>query len=140
MLFIVASIYDEGLGMGLYQLIEAESKNEIIRHFYEHPEVWERYLERSYPDVRGKYYRQFQVSPDGRRTLLRILLEEQPTFAEFVEYCELTSVDGDSAARLDILPVPVTTLDSLKQTDPAAPPPETQFEPRSISVITTRIP
>jgi hypothetical protein len=103
--FIVASTYDEGLSDDFFKLVEAESKSAIIKDILAHPNRWRKFLDRSYPNLRGFYYRQFCVAPNGDKTLWELLNEQQLTLEALTDYIELTRVDGDSSAKLDILEV-----------------------------------
>ncbi|MBD3886609.1 hypothetical protein IFO70_33610 [Phormidium tenue FACHB-886] len=80
-LFLVSSLYDEGISPNLVRLVEAEPQLAVAQHLLEQPERWDYFL-----------YRAFGRELEGQ-TL---------TPAQLLERIEQTQVDGDSSAQLRI--------------------------------------
>lgn len=91
-LFLVTSLYDEGISPNGFRVVEAESKLAIAQHMLEHPDQWQYFL-----------YRSFHQE----------LVGQSFTPAQFLERIEQTQVDGDSAAQLRISEVTVQSLAQL---------------------------
>jgi hypothetical protein len=96
-LFLITSLYDEGISPNLFRVVEAESTLAIAQHMLEHPNQWSYFL-----------YRSFHQEVVG----------QSPTPAQFLERIEHTHVDGDSTAQLRITEVRVQSLAQL-DTNPA---------------------
>lgn len=88
-LFLITSLYDEGISPNLFRVVEAESKLAIAQHMLEHSEEWGYFLYRS-------FHEEFQVGTVTPQQLL--------------ERIEHTQVDGDSVAQLRISEVTVQAL------------------------------
>jgi hypothetical protein len=88
-LFLITSLYDEGISPNLFRVVEAESKLAIAQHMLEHPDQWGYFL-----------YRSFHQELDG--TTL--------TPEELLERLDRTHVDGDSLAQLRISEITVQAL------------------------------
>ncbi len=90
-LFLITSLYDEGISPNLLRVVEAESPEAIAAHLLQHPEQWDYFLHRSFS----------QDLPLGTLT------------PEVLERIQRTSVDGDSTAQLRITPIAIESLDAL---------------------------
>ncbi|BAU16118.1 hypothetical protein LEP3755_66850 (plasmid) [Leptolyngbya sp. NIES-3755] len=91
-LFLITSLYDEGMSPNLIRLVEAETALEIATHILQHPEQWAYFLYRSF----------------GQDATIHTL-----TPAELLERINRTQVDGDSIAQLRITPITVQPLDAF---------------------------
>lgn len=85
-LFLVTSLYDEGISPNLFRVVEAASIEAIASHMIEHPEAWNYFFERSF----------------GEDLPIGIL-----TPKALLERINRTYVDGDSVAQLRITPITV---------------------------------
>lgn len=97
LLFLITSLYDEGISPNGFRVVEAESKLAIAQHMLEHPDQWGYFL-----------YRAFHQE----------LVGQSLTPAQFLERIEQTHVDGDSSAQLRISEATVQSLAQL-DTDPS---------------------
>ena len=88
-LFLITSLYDEGISSNIFCVVEAESKLAIAQHMLEHGEAWSYFFRRSY----------LEEDQAG------VLTPEQLLAA-----IEQTQVDGDSVAQLRISKVTVQSL------------------------------
>jgi hypothetical protein len=109
-LYLVTSLYDEGISATNFRVVEAASKRDIAAHMLAHPDRWAFFLGRSLPrDWRGP------------RTNLGSLLDcaHDPAMTPewFLELIDMTWVDGDSAAQLAIHEITVSPLAAV-QTQP----------------------
>lgn len=91
-LFLITSLYDEGISPNLFKVVEADSPQAIAHHILEHPEQWEYFLYRSFTED----------LPIG------ILTPE-----ELLERINHTYVDGDSRAQFRITPITVQSLNEV---------------------------
>ncbi|WP_088889564.1 hypothetical protein [Leptolyngbya ohadii] len=91
-LFLVTSLYDEGISLNLLWVVEAESVEAIAVHMLSHLDTWGYFLERSF----------------GEDLPIGI-----PTPAELLSCINRTFVDGDSTAQLRITPITVQSLDEV---------------------------
>lgn len=91
-LFLITSLYDEGISPNLLRVVEAESELAIAQHMLEHPDQWGYFL-----------YRSFHQE----------LIGLSFTPAQLLERIEQTQVDGDSVAQLRITEVTVQSLAQL---------------------------
>lgn len=94
-LFLITSLYDEGISPNVFRLVEAESKRVIAQHMLEHPDQWDYFLYRSFHEER---------------------LEPTLTAEQLLERMEQTHVDGDSVAQLRLSEVAVQSLDEVLAT------------------------
>lgn len=94
-LFLITSLYDEGLSPNLLRAVEADSALAIAAHMLHHSEQWEYFLYRSF----------------GEDLPIGILTPE-----ELLERINRTYVDGDSTAQLRITPIAVQSLDAIATT------------------------
>ncbi|UBF28544.1 hypothetical protein K9N68_12085 [Kovacikia minuta CCNUW1] len=91
-LFLITSLYDEGISPNVFRVVEAESKQAIAQHMLEHLEQWGYFL-----------YRSFHESP----------MEDTLTPEQLLERIEQTHVDGDSVAQLRISEMTVQSLSEV---------------------------
>lgn len=91
-LFLITSLYDEGISPNLCRLVEAESKLAIAQHMLEHPDQWGYFLYRAF----------YQEGVD-----------EALTPEQLLERIDRTHIDGDSLAQLRISEIAVQTLDEV---------------------------
>ncbi len=91
-LFLITSLYDEGISPNLLRVVEAESPQAIAAHLLQHPEQWDYFLHRSFSED----------LPLGTLTPEALL-----------ERIQRNSVDGDSTAQLRITPIAIESLDAL---------------------------
>ena len=94
-LFLVTSLYDEGISPNTFRVVEAESKLAIARHMLERPHQWGYFLGRSFREE---------------------LESEALTPTQLLERIERTHVDGDSVAQLRISGVTVQSLNEVNTT------------------------
>jgi len=94
-LFLITSLYDEGISPNLVRVVEAESALAVAAHMLHHSDSWGYFLYRSF----------------GQDLPLGILTPE-----ELLERIQHTSVDGDSTAQLRITPLVVQSLDLIVTT------------------------
>jgi hypothetical protein len=105
-LFLITSLFDEGMYESDFQVVEAESKLAIAQHMIDHPTQWENYLNRSYPrDWRDPG---FYVG-----TLWDCVQNPEMTAERFLALIEMTSVDGDSSSQLRIVEIAVKQLSEV---------------------------
>lgn len=91
-LFLITSLYDEGISPNLFQVVEAESRLAIAQHMLEHPDQWSYLLSRAF-----------------RRSWIDTPLTPE----QLLERIDRTHVDGDSSAQLRISEITVRTLDEV---------------------------
>ncbi|HEY9630496.1 MAG TPA: hypothetical protein V6C84_24640 [Coleofasciculaceae cyanobacterium] len=91
-LFLITSLYDEGISPNNFRLIEADSTLAVAAHMLAHTQQWEFFLLRAF----------------GDDLPLGILTPET-----LIERIDRTHVDGDSSAQLRITPVTVQTLEQI---------------------------
>jgi hypothetical protein len=96
-LYLVTSLYDEGISPNLFRLVQADSALAVAAHMLTHPDSWGFFLRRAF----------------GEDLPLGILTPDT-----LLERIERTHVDGDSSAQLRISPVTVQSLDEI-ETDPS---------------------
>jgi hypothetical protein len=105
-LFLVTSLFDEGMYESDFQVVEAESELVIAQHMLDHPAQWENYLSRAYP----RNWRDLSYSVG---TLWDCVQNPEMTAERFLELIEMTSVDGDSGSQLRIFEVTVKQLSEV---------------------------
>lgn len=91
-LFLITSLYDEGLSPNTMRVVEAESDLAIAAHILHHPDRWGYFLRRSF----------------GEDLPLETLTPET-----LLERINSSSIDGDSIAQLRITPITVQPLDKV---------------------------
>ncbi|MGG6270684.1 hypothetical protein ACQ4M3_38820 [Leptolyngbya sp. AN03gr2] len=91
-LFLVTSLYDEGISPNLVRLVEADSVLAIAAHMLQEPEQWGYFL-----------YRSFKQE----------LEIDTLTPQQLLERINHTFVDGDSTAQLRITPLTAQSLDAI---------------------------
>ncbi len=106
-LYLVTSLYDEGIYASNFRVVEAESELAIAEHMLSHPWQWQRFLEVSYP--RDWQNRSFSVG-----TLWDCVQDSTMTPARLLELMKMTGADGDSEAQLAINKI---TVEQLSQVD-----------------------
>lgn len=106
-LYLITSLYDEGIYPSNFRVVEAESELAIAQHMLSHPSQWQTFLERSYP--RDWQNRSFNVG-----TLWDCVQEQTMTPQRLLELVKMTGVDGDSAAQLSIKKI---NIEQLSQVD-----------------------
>lgn len=94
-LFLITSLYDEGISPNLVRVVEAESALAISAHMLQHSEPWDYFLYRSFTED----------LPLGTLTPPELLDRIQHTY-----------VDGDSSAQLRITPITVESLEAIATT------------------------
>lgn len=96
-LFLITSLYDEGISPNTFRVVEADSQLVIAQHMLEHPDQWGYCLYRSCHDA---------------------VEDQQFTPQQWLDWIERTHVDGDSEAQLRISAITVQALEAL-QTGPS---------------------
>lgn len=91
-LFLITSLYDEGISPNCFRVVEADSKLTIVEQMLNHPEQWGYFLYRS---------------------LHQDLEDAKFTPQELLDWMERTHVDGDSSAQLRIHQITVQPLHEL---------------------------
>jgi hypothetical protein len=91
-LFLITSLYDEGISPNLFRVVEAESKRAIAEHMLEHSEAWGYFLYRSF----------HEESEAGALTPEQLLAR-----------IEQTQVDGDSVAQVRISEITIQPLSEI---------------------------
>ncbi|MBD2465736.1 hypothetical protein H6G89_32630 [Oscillatoria sp. FACHB-1407] len=94
-LFLITSLYDEGISPNLVRVVEADSALAVAAHMLYHPEQWEYFLYRSFKED----------LPIGSLTPEALL-----------ERINQTWVDGDSSAQLRITPITAQPLEAITTT------------------------
>lgn len=94
-LFLITSLYDEGLSPNLLRVVEADSSIQIAAHILAHPEQWDYFLSRAF----GEDFPIGTLTPEA-----------------LLERIARTYVDGDSSAQFRITPIAVQSLDGLEIT------------------------
>jgi hypothetical protein len=102
-LYLVTSLYDEGISAANFRVVEAASKRDIAVHMLEHPEQWAFFLRRSFP-------RDWRGAGPHLGSLLDCTHDLGMTPERFLELIDMTWVDGDSAAQLAIHEITVSPL------------------------------
>ena len=92
-LYLITSLYDEGISPNNFRLVEADSALAVAAHMLAHPQQWNFFLVRAFDEDLP----------------LGILTPET-----LLEKVNRTYVDGDSGAQLRITPI---TVQSLAQID-----------------------
>jgi hypothetical protein len=109
-LYLVTSLYDEGISPANFCVVEAASKREIAVHMLAHPEQWAFFLQRALP-------RDWRGAGPHLGSLLDCAHDPGMTPERFLELIDMTWVDGDSAAQLAIHEITVSPLAAV-QTQP----------------------
>lgn len=91
-LFLITSLYDEGLSPNGFRLVEADSTLAVAAHMLAHPQQWNFFLLRAFGDDLS----------------LGILTPET-----LLERIDRAHADGDSSAQLRITPATVQTLKQI---------------------------
>ena len=91
-LFLVTSLYDEGLSPNCFRVVEADSKLAVAQHMLEQPQQWGYFLERAFHQT---------------------LVDQTFTPQQWLDHLERTYVDGDSAAQLRLYEITVQPLKAL---------------------------
>ncbi|PSB24038.1 hypothetical protein [Stenomitos frigidus] len=91
-LFLITSLYDEGISPNNFRVVEAASKQAIAQHMLEHPERWDYFLHRCFHEEQW---------------------EATLTPEQLLERIERTQVDGDSVAQLRINEITIQALDAV---------------------------
>jgi len=105
-LYLVTSLFDEGMYESDFQVVEAQSKLEIAQHMLSYPHQWENYLSRAYP--RNWRDHTFNVG-----SLWDCVHSDQMTPDRLLELIDMTSVDGDSTSQLRIFEIQVQQLSEV---------------------------
>jgi hypothetical protein len=96
-LFLITSLYDEGISPNCFRVVEAESKLAIAQHMLQHPQQWEYFLYRSFHEEAWDA----ELTPE-----------------QLLERISHTHVDGDSTAQLKISEINVQQLSEVN-TEPS---------------------
>lgn len=102
-LYLVTSLYDEGMSESSFRVVRAESELAIAAHMLACPHQWQHFLENARP-------RDWQHPDRNLGTLWDCVQQPSMTAERLLELIGMTSVDGDSAAQLTIFPVRVDSL------------------------------
>ncbi len=105
-LYLVTSLYDEGISAANFRVVEAASKRDIAAHMLVQADQWIFFLQRSFPqDWRG--------GGPNLGSLLDCARDPAMTPERFLELIDMTRVDGDSAAQLAIHAITVYSLSEV---------------------------
>lgn len=111
-LYLVTSLYDEGIYPSTFRVVEAPSKLVVAEHMLSHPYQWSYFLERSFPSD--------SIRPIPAIGTLRDWIEDRTlTPEQLLELISKTGVDGDSYAQLAIHEITVYQLSTVN-TDPVS--------------------
>jgi hypothetical protein len=102
-LYLVTSLYDEGISTANFCVVEAASKRDIAVHMLAHPAQWAFFLQRAFP-------RDWRGAGPHLGSLLDCTHDPTMTPERFLELIDMTWVDGDSAAQLAIHHITVYAL------------------------------
>ena len=102
-LYLVTSLYDEGISTANFCVVEAASKRDIAVHMLTHPEQWAFFLGRAFP-------RDWRRAGSHLGSLLDCTRDPVMTPERLLELIDMTWVDGDSAAQLAIHEITVSPL------------------------------
>jgi hypothetical protein len=103
-LYLITSLYDEGMYPSSFRVVEAESELEIAQHMLNHPSQWQWFLERSYP-------RNWQRPSWRIGSLWDCVQDPTMTPERLLELINMTRVDGDSDAQAsNSLSLPLTNF------------------------------
>lgn len=105
-LYLITSLYDEGIYPSSFRVMEAESELAITEHMLSHPSQWQRFLERSYP-------REWRRRSFSMGTLWDCAQDPTMTPERLLELIKMTGVDGDSEAQLAIHKITVEQLSTV---------------------------
>jgi hypothetical protein len=105
-LFLVTSLFDEGMYETDFQVVEAESTIAIAQHMIDHAYQWENYLNRAYP-------RDWRDHTFSVGSLWDCVHDPEMTAERLLQLIDMTAVDGDSASQLRIFEVTVTPLSEV---------------------------
>lgn len=109
-LFLITSVYDEGVYDSDFHVVQAESRIAIAQHMLDHPNQWQNYLTRARP--RNWQDPSFQVG-----SLWDCTQASEMNAERFLELIDMTDVDGDSDSQLRIFEVTIEQLSEV-DTDP----------------------
>lgn len=105
-LYLITSLYDEGIYPSSFRVVEAASELAIAEHMLSHPQQWQWFLERSYP-------RDWQRPSWRVGSLWDCAQDPTMTPERLLELIKMTGVDGDSYAQLAIHKITVDQLSDV---------------------------
>jgi len=105
-LYLVTSLYDEGISAANFRVVEAASKRDIAAHMLAHADQWAFFLRRAFP-------RDWRGAGPHLGSLLDCARDPAMSPERFLELIDMTSVDGDSAAQLAIHDITVYSLSEV---------------------------
>lgn len=94
MLYLVTCVYDSGVELTSFRVVEAVSRKAVAQAILESPDIWSNFLQDAQlydPIIRGS--RPYYASPCP------------VTAEEALHLIDRSSVDGDSRARMSIHPI-----------------------------------
>ncbi len=109
-LYLVASLFDDGIRESNVRIVRAESEFAIAEHILACPHQWQCFLEQSRPE-------DWQHPEQDLGTLWDCVQNSELTPEKLLTLIGMTRVQGRTAAQLAILPVRVDSLATLN-TDP----------------------
>ena len=105
-LYLVTSLYDEGMYPSNFRVVEAPSELAVAEHMLSYPSQWCRFLERCYP----RDWREPRVST---KSLWDCIQDQTLTPEQLLELVSQTRVDGDSETQLAIHEITVESLSTV---------------------------
>ncbi|MCU0545085.1 MAG: hypothetical protein MUE44_23405 [Oscillatoriaceae cyanobacterium Prado104] len=105
-LYLITSLFDEGIYESSFRVVEAESELEIVEHMLAHPSPWQWFLERSEP-------RDWQNPRFSVGSLWDCVRDPQMIPERLLDLIKMTGVDGDSTAQLAIHKITVDRLSNI---------------------------
>jgi hypothetical protein len=105
-LYLITSLFDEGIYPSSFRVVEAPSELAIAAHMLANPHQWEFFLSRSKPKDRQNPRLRFE-------NLWECIQEPGMNPELFLQLIEMTQVDGDSYAQLAINEIIVESLDEI---------------------------
>ncbi|BBD59004.1 hypothetical protein NIES2109_17830 [Nostoc sp. HK-01] len=105
-LYLITSLFDEGINPSNFRVVEADSKLDIASHILSYPHQWERFLRSSFP-------RDWRHLESNVGSLWDCVQAQSMTSERLLELIDMTRVDGDSGTQLAIHEITVQFLSDI---------------------------